>query len=122
MGLQDVTKTDLYNKILDRRSFVTGVGVAGIGAAALGLAGCSSTAMKAMAQSSGSSDTAQNIFTAASANDPVQAFYFPTGTFDSLTNFFPVLIALETAFVAAYMTAVQEFSLMIGGVAPYSAS
>lgn len=58
----------------------------------------------------------------ASANDPVQAFYFPTGTFDSLTNFFPVLIALETAFVAAYMTAVQEFSLMLGGVAPYSSS
>lgn len=191
MGLQDVTNTDLYKKIVDRRSFVTGVGVAGIGAAALGLAGCSSTAMKAMAQSSGSSDTAQNIFTAAliaedlaitmyynaliggviqdpnlagsggtatsvtaggslanvgylrgalaeeishaallrsllnisaSANDPVQSFYFPTGTFDSLTNFFPVLIALETAFVAAYMTAVQEFSLMIGGVAPYSSS
>lgn len=65
MGLQDVTNTDLYKKIVNRRSFVTGVGVAGIGAAALGLAGCSSTAMKAMAQSSGSSDTAQNIFTAA---------------------------------------------------------
>ena len=54
--------------------------------------------------------------------DPVQTFYFPTGTFDSLTNFFPVLVALETAFIAAYMTAVEEFGLMLGGVAPYSAS
>lgn len=191
MAIQDVTNTDLYKKIVDRRSFVTGIGVAGIGAAAVGLAGCGSTAMKAMAQSSGSADTAQNIFTAAliaedlavtmyynaliggviqdpnlagsggtatsvtaggsisnvgylrgalaeeishaallrsllnisaSANDPVQTFYFPTGTFDSLANFFPILIALETAFIGAYMTAVQEFSLMIGGVAPYSSS
>ena len=191
MALEDVTKTDLYKKIVDRRSFMTGIGVAGIGAAAVGLAGCSSTAMKAMAQTTGSADTAQNIFTAAliaedlattmyynalvggviqdpnlagsggtatsitaggsvanvgylrgalseeishatvlrgalsisaSTGDPVQTFYFPTGTFDNLTNFFPVLIALETAFIAAYMTAVQEFSLMIGGVAPYSSS
>lgn len=190
MALEDVTKTDLYKKIVDRRSFMTGIGMAGIGAAAVGLAGCSSTAMKAMAQTS-SADTAQNIFTAAliaedlattmyynalvggviqdpnlagsggtatsitaggsvanvgylrgalseeishatvlrgalsisaSTGDPVQTFYFPTGTFDNLTNFFPVLIALETAFIAAYMTAVQEFSLMIGGVAPYSSS
>ncbi len=58
----------------------------------------------------------------AATADPVQTFYFPTGTFDTLTNFFPVLVALETAFIAAYMTAVEEFSLMIGGVAPYSSS
>lgn len=191
MAVQDVTNTDLYKKLVNRRSFMTGIGVAGIGAAAVGLAGCSSSAMKAMAQSTGSADTAQNIFTAAliaedlattmyynalvggviqdanlagsggtatsvtasgsvanvgylrgalseeishantlrgalnitaSTSDPVQTFYFPTGTFDNLTNFFPVLIALETAFIAAYMTAVQEFCLMIGGVSPYSTS
>ncbi len=58
----------------------------------------------------------------AATSDPVQTFYFPTGTFDTLTNFFPVLVALETAFIAAYMTAVEEFSLMIGGVSPYSAT
>lgn len=191
MAVEDITKSDLYNKIVNRRSFVTGLGVAGVGAAAVGLAGCGSSAMKAMAQSTGSADTAQNIFTAAliaedlaitmyynaltggviqdpnlagsggtatsitaggsvanvgylrgalseeishaavlrgalgiaaSTSDPVQTFYFPTGTFSNLTNFFPILIALETAFIAAYMTAVQEFSLMIGGVAPYSSS
>lgn len=191
MALEDVSKTDIYRKIVDRRSFMTGIGVAGIGAAAVGLAGCGSSTMKAMAQSTSSADTAQNIFTAAliaedlattmyynalvggviqdanlagsggtatsvtaggsvanvgylrgalaeeishatvlrgalsiaaSTSDPVQTFYFPTGTFDNLTNFFPVLIALETAFIAAYMTAVQEFSLMIGAVAPYSSS
>ncbi len=193
MALEDVTKTELYSKIVDRRSFVTGIGIAGIGAAAVGLAGCGSgysSMTSAMAQSA-SADTAQNIFTAAliaedlavtmyynaliggviqdpnlagsggtatsvtasgsvanvgylrgalseeishaallrsvlnisaSTSDPVQTFYFPTGTFDNLTNFFPVLIALETAFVAAYMTAVQEFSLMIGNVSPYSSS
>jgi hypothetical protein len=58
----------------------------------------------------------------ASTDDPVQTFYFPTGTFDNLTNFFPIIIALETAFVAAYMTAVEEFSLMLGNVAPYSST
>jgi len=57
-----------------------------------------------------------------STKDPIQTFYFPTGTFDSLANFFPVLVALETAFIAAYMTAVQEFGLMLGDVAPYSSA
>jgi len=56
----------------------------------------------------------------ASTGDPVQTFYFPTGTFDNLTNFFPIIIALETAFIAAYMTAVEEFALMLGDVDPYS--
>jgi hypothetical protein len=54
--------------------------------------------------------------------DPYTTFYFPTGTFDNLTNFFPILLALETAFIAAYMTAVQEFALMLGNVAPYTSS
>jgi len=58
----------------------------------------------------------------ASTADPVQTFYFPTGTFDNLTNFFPIIVALETAFIAAYMTAVQEFSLMLGNVSPYSST
>jgi len=191
MAVEDISKTDLYKKIVDRRSFVTGIGVAGMGAAALGLAGCGSSSMTATAQSASTADTAQNIFTAAliaedlaitmyynaliggviqdpnlagsggtatsvtasgsianvgylrgaiseeishaavlrsalnitaSTSDPVQTFYFPTGTFDNLTNFFPILIALETAFIGAYMTAVQEFCLMIGGVSPYSTS
>jgi hypothetical protein len=58
----------------------------------------------------------------ASTGDPVQTFYFPTGTFDNLTNFFPIIIALETAFIAAYMTAVEEFALMLGDVSPYSSN
>ncbi len=191
MAIEDITKSELYNKIVNRRSFMTGIGMAGLGVAAVGLSGCGSS-MTAMAQSNSSSaDTAQQIFTAAliaedlattmyynaliggmiqdpnlagsggtatsvtvggsvanvgylrgalaeeishatllrsvlnisaSTSDPVQTFYFPTGTFDNLTNFFPILIALETAFIAAYMTAVQEFSLMIGNVSPYTSS
>jgi hypothetical protein len=58
----------------------------------------------------------------ASTGDPVQTFYFPTGTFDTLANFFPIIIALETAFIAAYMTAVQELALMLGDVSPYSST
>jgi Ferritin-like domain len=42
--------------------------------------------------------------------DPVQTFYFPTGTFDNLTNFLGILDALENAFIGAYVTAIQEFS------------
>jgi hypothetical protein len=191
MAIDDITNTELYSKIVNRRSFVTGIGIAGIGAAAVGLAGCGSS-YTAMAQSgTASADTAQNIFTAAliaedlattmyfnalvggviqdpnlagsggtatnvtasgslanvgylrgalseeishatllrsvlnisaASSDPVQTFYFPTGTFDTLANFFPILLALETAFIGAYMTAVQEFSLMIGNVSPYSSS
>jgi len=45
-----------------------------------------------------------------------QTFYYPTGTFSSLASFVPVLLALETAFVGAYMTAVEEFASMACGV------
>jgi hypothetical protein len=58
---------------------------------------------------------------ASASNDPVQTFYFPTGTFDNLTNFFPLLIALEDAFIGAYLTAVHEFSLMAARLEPYEA-
>ena len=51
--------------------------------------------------------------------DPVQTFYFPTGTFDNLNNFLPILIALEDDFVGAYLTAVHEFSLMAARIEPY---
>ena len=50
----------------------------------------------------------------ASAGIP-QTFYYPSGTFDSLTNFLPVLVALETAFIGAYITAVEEFASMAAG-------
>jgi hypothetical protein len=43
--------------------------------------------------------------------DPVQTFYFPAGTFDTLTNFLGILDALENAFIGAYITVVQEFSV-----------
>lgn len=78
MALEDVTKTELYSKIVDRRSFVTGIGIAGIGAAAVGLAGCGggSSMMSAMAQTA-SADTAQNIFTAALiAEDLATTMYY----------------------------------------------
>lgn len=51
-----------------------------------------------------------------------QNFYFPTGTFSSLTGFLPVLVALETAFIGAYMTAVEEFASMAAGYNGFSAT
>lgn len=51
--------------------------------------------------------------------DPVQNFYFPTGTFDNLEKFFPILLALESAFIGAYLTAVQEFGLMAARIEPF---
>lgn len=53
------------------------------------------------------------------SGDPVQTFYFPKGTFDTLHNFFPILLALETAFVGAYLIAVKEFSSMSARIAPF---
>ncbi len=43
--------------------------------------------------------------------DPYQTFYFPTGTFDTLSNFLGILDALENAFIGAYITVIQEFSV-----------
>ncbi len=43
-------------------------------------------------------------------NDPVQTFYFPAGSFDTLGAFTGLLDALENAFIGAYLTAIQEFA------------
>lgn len=42
--------------------------------------------------------------------DPVQTFYFPAGTFDTLAAFTGILNALENAFIGAYLNAIQEFA------------
>jgi len=47
-----------------------------------------------------------------SSTDPVQTFYFPTGTFDTLAAFTGVLDALENAFIGAYLLATIEFAQM----------
>ncbi len=176
---------------IDRRRFLTGLGAAGAVAGTAMVTGCGSMSMASAQPPATTTDTAQQIFTAAliaedlaitmyynalvggviqdpnlagtggsatnvaangqldnvgylrgalseemshatllraqlnitaTANDPVQTFYFPTGTFDTLTGFFPIIIALETAFIAAYMTAVEEFGLMLGNVSPYSST
>ncbi len=49
-----------------------------------------------------------------------QTFYYPSGTFSSLSSFLPVLLALETAFIGAYMTAVEEFASMAAGYNGFS--
>lgn len=48
--------------------------------------------------------------------------FYPAGTFDSLAGFVPVLVALETAFIGAYMTAVEEFASMAAGYNGFSAT
>ncbi len=54
--------------------------------------------------------------------DPYQTFYFPAGTFDTLTPFLAILDALENAFIGAYLTATQEFALFAAqGVSGYDA-
>jgi len=46
----------------------------------------------------------------AASADPVQTFYFPAGTFDTLSAFCGMLNALENAFIGAYLNAIQEFA------------
>jgi len=64
------------------------------------------------------------------ANDPYQNFYFPAGTFDTLTPFLAILNALENAFIGAYLNLIEEFAykstaasagLLTGADAKYSA-
>ena len=47
-----------------------------------------------------------------SAQDPVQTFYFPAGSFDTLAAFTGLLDALENAFIGAYLNAIQELAHM----------
>ena len=44
------------------------------------------------------------------AHDPVQTFYFPAGSFDTLAAFTSLLDALENAFIGAYLNAIQELA------------
>ncbi len=67
-----------------------------------------------------------------SATDPYQTFYFPKGTFDTLSAFIATLEALENAFIGAYLVASREFAALAAGTAstvpdgpyggPYSAA
>lgn len=52
-----------------------------------------------------------------SSGDPVQTFYLPTGTFDTLAAFTGVLDALENAFIGAYLNATLEFAQMAADTA-----
>jgi len=49
-------------------------------------------------------------------SDPVQTFYFPAGSFDSLGPFLGLLNALENAFIGAYLNAIQEFAVKSASV------
>ena len=192
MPVREVTE-EMIQSVVNRRSFLTGLGMAGAGAAVATLTGCSGSAM---ASTAATTDTAAQIFTAAliaedlaittyynilvgaAIQDPnlagtggtpnnvasngsvinvayLQAalaeelqhaqllrtllnintngsadasvgvptsFYFPSGTFNTLPNFLPTLITLETAFIGAYMTAVQEFASMAAGYNGFSAT
>jgi hypothetical protein len=64
------------------------------------------------------------------ASDPYTTFYFPAGTFATLTPFLTILNALENAFIGAYMNLVQELTYkataaaagtLTGGDAKYTA-
>ena len=61
---------------------------------------------------------------ASASGDPVQTFYFPTGSFDTLDSFTGLLNALESAFIGAYLAATKEFAQMAAdtkaGVATYT--
>ncbi len=195
MAVGKVTQ-EMIDSVVNRRSFLTGVGAVGIGAAAATIIGCGDNNMgTTKVGASASTDTAAQIFTAALIaedlaittyynaliggviKDPNLAnggtatnvmaggsqvnvaylqgalleevqhaqllrtllglsntgsgdvgagvpatFYYPTGTFDTLDKFLPVLLALETAFVGAYMTAVEEFASMAAGYNGFSAT
>lgn len=46
------------------------------------------------------------------SKDPIQTFYFPAGTFNTLAAFTGTLNALENAFIGAYLNAIQELAHM----------
>lgn len=46
------------------------------------------------------------------SGDPYQTFYFPAGTFDTLSAFTGMLEALENAFIGAYLAAIRQFAFM----------
>lgn len=198
MPVRSVTQ-EMIDNVVNRRSFLSSVGLFGLGAAAGTVLGCSSSgggSTTTTVQAATSADTATQIFTAAliaenlaittyynaltgaviqdsnlagtggtaisvsasgsavnvaylqaalseevahavllrtllglatdgsgdvAAGVPA-TFYFPTGTFSTLTAFLPVLLSLETAFIGAYMTAVEEFASMAAGFNNFSAT
>jgi hypothetical protein len=52
------------------------------------------------------------LSTAPWSSDPYQTFYFPTGSFDTISAFTSLLDSLENAFIGAYLAATLEFAQM----------
>jgi hypothetical protein len=171
--------SNLIDSVLNRRSFVTGLGAAGLGAAAASMLGCSNNmTATAPVAAAAAGDTAAQILTAAliaeslaittyytalntsavitdpnlagpggtainvTSGSQINVAYLQgalleevshaqllrtllglkTGTFSSLMGFVPTLLALESAFIGAYMIAVEEFSSMAAGYNGFSAT
>ena len=111
---EDLASTFYYNALIG--SVIQDVNLAGPGGTATsvtssGNAGNVNYLQAALTEEISHADLFRSLLGIAKPSlDPVQTFYFPTGTFDTLAAFTGMLDALENAFIGAYLNAIQEFS------------
>ncbi len=113
---EDLATTFYYNALVGKviqDPALAGPGGTAVAPAASGNAGNVNYLQAALTQEITHANLMRSLLngTAPSA-DPYQTFYFPAGTFDTLTAFTGMLDALENAFIGAYLAAVRQFSFM----------
>ncbi len=118
---EDLATTFYYNGLVGKAvqdPALAGPGGTAANPAASGNIGNLEYVQAALSQEISHANLLRSLISGTSASgDPYQTFYFPAGTFDTLTAFLATLNALENAFIGAYLSAVREFSYMAANVA-----
>lgn len=113
---EDLATTFYYNGLIG--SVIQDPALAGPGGSATNITASGNSGNVAYLRAALSEEIAHaNLFRSllgisSAASDPVQLFYFPSGSFDTLAAFTGLLDALENAFIGAYLNAIQEFATM----------
>jgi hypothetical protein len=113
---EDLATTFYYNvlvgKVIQDPALAGAGGTAGAPAAS-GNAGNVNYVQAALTQEITHANLMRSLLNGTDASaDPYQTFYFPAGTFDTLSAFTGMLNTLENAFIGAYLAAVRQFSFM----------
>jgi hypothetical protein len=113
---EDLATTFYYNVLVGK--VIQNVNLAGPGGTAVNTSATGSAGNVGYIRAALSEEISHaNLFRSliggkAASGDPVQTFYFKPAVFENLNDFVIQLQELETAFIGAYLAAIQQFALL----------